>query len=758
MAKRVLTFILALLMCLTLVPTVGYARDSAGDIIAFAAVSTPDSRPETEPETDPGAGSSGSTAAATPTVEAAEKLNILGLFRGVGNNADGSPNFDLNRAPNRAEAITMFVRLLGKETEAERGNWSIPFNDVEAWAMPYVGYAYENGLTTGTSETTFGSKSDATATQYLTFVLRALGYVSGTDFEWNRAWVLSDRLGFTDGRFNAATSAFTRGDAAAVSFDALRAPFKDSGKKLYEALIEAGIFSEAAAKNVGLITSVVPDEITVSPATANVEAGKTIQLAAAITPEDAEDKTITWSSSSPAIATVSNAGVVTGIAVGTATITAKTFNGKTATCTVTVTEALPFSIPKLDYEYGPLTIVNEISSTRYYTNTVSSLVFTSYKKYDFASYYYIDASIQGITDDNFCDIAVYFYDSGGRVIAQESILKSVTANVPYNINVDTFRVEGDILSRTEKIGFFSRSGREANTGSGSTGGAGDPGAGSGGSTGGSGDPGAGSGGSTAAPAYSVPVLNHEYGPFTVSNYYNSGSFWGSMAVSSFVFTKCELSSIGKYSLSYSVQGTASGSNNSFYLYFYDSGNRVLDKVLINLNVAKDQPFNTIGSHYVDKETVENAVRIDFYSYSGEESNSSGGGSTGGSGNNGGNTGGNTGGGSTNTSNDYEMYYGYDGIPSFSQFTNSGSSLVSIKPNMETIMYGSATESEINTYADVLEECGFSKSSMINAYIFTRGTVGDSAYREVRMSYTASPSGIGYVLNIIIAKLLPTNQQ
>ncbi len=59
-------------------------------------------------------------------------------------------------------------------------------------------------------------------------------------------------------------------------------------------------------------------------------------LIATITPEDATDKTVTWKSSDPGIATVSEDGVVTAVSVGTATIYASSSNGLTAECAVTV--------------------------------------------------------------------------------------------------------------------------------------------------------------------------------------------------------------------------------------------------------------------------------------------------------------------------------------------------------------------------------------------------------------------------------------
>ena len=121
----------------------------------------------------------------------------------------------------------MLVRLLGKESEAQKGTWSIPFTDVADWAKPYVGYAYANGLTNGTSDTTYDGDDPITASQYITLALRALGYSSGTDFQWDKAWLLSDTIGLTAGQYNEGTKLFTRGDVAIVSNTALDCKLKD---------------------------------------------------------------------------------------------------------------------------------------------------------------------------------------------------------------------------------------------------------------------------------------------------------------------------------------------------------------------------------------------------------------------------------------------------------------------------------------------------------------------------------------------------
>lgn len=88
-------------------------------------------------------------------------------------------------------------------------------------------------------------------------------------------------------------------------------------------------------KNPVLVTGI---ELSQKTATGNV--GATKQITATITPADADDKTITWSSSNEAIATVDSNGLITFVAEGTATITAQTSaEGVKATVAVTVNPA-----------------------------------------------------------------------------------------------------------------------------------------------------------------------------------------------------------------------------------------------------------------------------------------------------------------------------------------------------------------------------------------------------------------------------------
>lgn len=77
--------------------------------------------------------------------------------------------------------------------------------------------------------------------------------------------------------------------------------------------------------------------VTLNRATLNLEVGKTGKLSATVLPASAADKSITWSSSKTDVASVSSNGTVTAKKAGTAVITATATNGKSASCTVTVT-------------------------------------------------------------------------------------------------------------------------------------------------------------------------------------------------------------------------------------------------------------------------------------------------------------------------------------------------------------------------------------------------------------------------------------
>ncbi len=92
-------------------------------------------------------------------------------------------------------------------------------------------------------------------------------------------------------------------------------------------------------------TSVSVTGVTLNKTSATLTVNETLTLTATVLPSDATDKTVSWASSNTSVATVSN-GVVTAVGAGNTTITATTTDGGyTATCTVTVEEAIDENAP-----------------------------------------------------------------------------------------------------------------------------------------------------------------------------------------------------------------------------------------------------------------------------------------------------------------------------------------------------------------------------------------------------------------------------
>ena len=78
--------------------------------------------------------------------------------------------------------------------------------------------------------------------------------------------------------------------------------------------------------------------VTVEPSTLSLEEGATSQISAKVSPTDATNSSVTYSSSDETIATVDNTGKVTAVKAGNADITVTTVDGgKTAVCKATVT-------------------------------------------------------------------------------------------------------------------------------------------------------------------------------------------------------------------------------------------------------------------------------------------------------------------------------------------------------------------------------------------------------------------------------------
>jgi len=174
----------------------------------------------------------------------AEDLSTIGMFRGTAH------GFELDRAPTRSEAAIMLVRLYGAEEAAksayESGEISHPFTDVSTFTSPYVAWLYTNGITNGFTETTYASQRACSAQNYVVFLLRALGYKDGVDFQYADALSFAQKKGFYDPALF--TGEFLRDDLAALTYQGLATDMADEETYLLDALIGSGAIEKTSAK------------------------------------------------------------------------------------------------------------------------------------------------------------------------------------------------------------------------------------------------------------------------------------------------------------------------------------------------------------------------------------------------------------------------------------------------------------------------------------------------------------------------------
>lgn len=171
-------------------------------------------------------------------------MKKLGLVRGAAN------GMELYRGNTRAESITMLIRLLGEEDPALSAAHRHPFVDVDAWAQRYVGYAYRMGYTKGVSNTRYGGSEMTTSIQYMTFILRSLGYSEEAgDFKYASATEDAVRLGVipqsTADEIN--STEFRRDHVMHISYLAMSARVKGSDMSLLARLVANGAVSSDAA-------------------------------------------------------------------------------------------------------------------------------------------------------------------------------------------------------------------------------------------------------------------------------------------------------------------------------------------------------------------------------------------------------------------------------------------------------------------------------------------------------------------------------
>ena len=139
---------------------------------------------------------------------------------------DENGNFNPDQKVTRAQMAVIMANLLDLKVDDFK-NAVIPFTDVPEWARPYVAACYADGITSGTSATTYGSNDTVTAAQAGLMMLKALGYFQNAgDFgnDWQLAAIKqASKIDLYDGINAGATTALTRNEVAQLGLNTLEA-------------------------------------------------------------------------------------------------------------------------------------------------------------------------------------------------------------------------------------------------------------------------------------------------------------------------------------------------------------------------------------------------------------------------------------------------------------------------------------------------------------------------------------------------------
>ena len=153
-------------------------------------------------------------------VEAIEVLEAVGIMIG-----DENGNFNPDQNVTRNEMAVVMSNLMAYNVASYRD--TSPFTDVPSWAEPYVAACWTNGITAGTSATTYGGSENVTTAQAALMVMKALGYFQyQQDFgdDWQLATVAQgNRIDLFTDVDSGVREAMTRNDVAQLVLNALEA-------------------------------------------------------------------------------------------------------------------------------------------------------------------------------------------------------------------------------------------------------------------------------------------------------------------------------------------------------------------------------------------------------------------------------------------------------------------------------------------------------------------------------------------------------
>ena len=196
-------------------------------------------------------------------------------------------------------------------------------------------------------------------------------------------------------------------------------------------------------ENNGGTQTIAVQSVTIDETTLTLDIGDEETLTATVAPNNATNKTITWSSDNTAVATVAN-GKVTAVAAGTATITA-TADGKSATCTVTVNApvTVDYTVTETEWE----TAFSE--QIKVYTITAEQDGYSApmVQKFDFnRNIFYLTA--MGVSEED--------AENAGRIT--HMIITKEGDNFYYYTSLDAQTWERESITETEYDDYINQFG------------------------------------------------------------------------------------------------------------------------------------------------------------------------------------------------------------------------------------------------------------------------------------------------------------
>lgn len=173
-------------------------------------------------------------AQATPDdilLSSGEVLETLGVLEG---NNEG--DLMLKDKLTRQDMVVLVSRLYKEENKASMFLTSSKFQDVtDEFYSPYIAWSVNKGLINGMGNNTFGFDQNVTVHQFMTVLLRVLGYEEESKL-WNTVPDLAKSLGIMDGLQYDTNSELTRGEMAVMTFNTLNLTMKGSSLILAEKL------------------------------------------------------------------------------------------------------------------------------------------------------------------------------------------------------------------------------------------------------------------------------------------------------------------------------------------------------------------------------------------------------------------------------------------------------------------------------------------------------------------------------------------